>query len=324
MSNPHVSVVMPVYNAESYVAEAVESILSQTFRDFEFLVFDDGSTDRSLEILQAYTDRDDRIRVFAKQHRGHVPWLNEGIQIARGEFVARMDADDVALPQRFARQVEFLNHHSDCVVVGCDIMMIDPDGDPLATAKHKTVHEDIEADLLGGGHGVIAHPTCMMRRSTLLAVGAYREEFETIEDFDLWFRLAEQGRLANIPEVLLKYRLHHTNVIFTQVERQQRCADRIIREARLRRGLKPLARSVWSFTTPSLAGRHQMWAWHAAGSGYRKTAFKHAFLALNENPFSLKTWAALTRCWLPTGFVSLLKRTGFSIILTKWNGHPCR
>lgn len=309
MDNPQVSVVMPVYNAERYVAEAVESILAQTFRDLEFLVFDDGSTDRSLDILQTYTDLDDRIRVFAKPHRGYVPWLNEGMRIASGEFIARMDADDVSLPQRLVRQVEYLRRHPDCVAVGCDLLQIDPEGDPLSEVIHDTEHEAIEADLLSGGLGVISHPACVMRRSTLLAVGGYREEYEFLEDFDLWLRLAERGRLANVPEVLFNYRLHRANVIFTQVERQKQYADRIITEARLRRGLKPLAHSIWNFTAPSLVGQHQRWAWQAAGSGYYRTALKHASISLRKAPFSPRSWLALCVSVLPRSLRYFLKNT---------------
>src|SRR5262249_36170786 len=152
-----------------------------------------------------------------------VPWLNEGMRAARGEFIARMDADDVSLSQRFDRQVEYLRRQPDCVAVGCDMLMIDPDGDPLSKVTHDVEHEAIEANLLTGGLGVIAHPASMVRRSALLAVGGYREEFESIEDFDLWLRLAELGRLANLPEILFKYRLHHANVTLTNFERHKQC-----------------------------------------------------------------------------------------------------
>src|SRR5262245_3590276 len=108
MDSPLISVIMPVYNAERYVADAVESILGQTFQDFEFLIFDDGSQDGSLAILGKYASQDARIRLFAKPHSGYVAWLSEGIRLARGEFIARMDADDISLPQRLARQSAFL------------------------------------------------------------------------------------------------------------------------------------------------------------------------------------------------------------------------
>ncbi len=307
MKDLHISVVMPVYNAERYVAEAVESILAQTFRDLELLVFDDGSTDRSLEILQTYADRDDRVRVFAKPHRGYVPWLNEGLRIARGEFIARMDADDVSFPQRFARQVEYLRRQPDCVAIGCDLLMIDPDGDPLCKVTHDVEHEAIEADLLNGEFDVISHPTCMMRRSALVAVGGYRDKYETVEDFDLWLRLAEHGRLANLPEVLFQYRQHHESVNATKSERQKQLADEVITEARLRRGLKPLARSIWSFTEPNAVWRHQMWARQAAGSGYHRTALKHASVSLRNAPFSPRSWLALCSSLIPLSVREFLK-----------------
>jgi GT2 family glycosyltransferase len=311
MNIPQVSVVMPVYNAERYLTEAVESILSQTFTDFEFLIFDDGSTDRSLAILRTYAERDTRVHLFPRLHKGYVPWLNEGIHVARGEYIARMDADDISLPERLTRQVQYLRTHPDYVALGCSMLVVDADGLPLTEFIQNTEHETIEADMLEGRHGVIGHPTCMMKRSALLSIGCYREDYEPIEDFDLWFRLAERGRLANLPEVLFKYRLHHANVVFTQVDRQGQHADRIITEARLKRGLKPLSHTVWGFTTPTLAGRHQIWAWYAAGGGHRKTAIKHALIALSVGPLNLKSWIVIVRCCLPHGIVLLLRRLGF-------------
>jgi len=290
---PEVSVLMPVYNAGRYLPEAVESILSQSFADFEFLIFDDGSTDGSYDILHRYSLRDGRIRLFAKPHCGYVTWLNEGIQIARGEYIARMDADDISLPQRLARQVEYMRQKGECAVVGCDLVQIDSDGDLLNEVLHDTDHKAIEKDLLNGGLGVISHPACIIRRSALLAVGGYRKEFETIEDFDLWFRLAEYGLLANLPEVLLKYRIHHSNVIFTHADQQRHLADRILAEARSRKGLEPLNHSIWNFSSPSRVGKHQWWAWLAAGAGNYKTAFKHARISISEAPLSPQSWMTL-------------------------------
>lgn len=299
---------MPVFNAERYVAEAVKSILSQDIIDFEFLIFNDGSTDHSRLILEKFAALDKRIHLFQHDHHGHVRWLNKGIQVARGKFIARMDADDISLPQRFVRQVEYLNRHSDCAVVGCDLMQIDPDGAPLGTITHDTDHDAIETDLLSGGLGVISHPACMMRRSALLAIGGYREEYEYLEDFDLWLRLSEHGRLANIPQVLFHYRVHHTNVIVTKVGRQKQLADRIVSEARQRRGLKPLPESIWNYTAPTLTERHQLWAWQAAGSGHHQTALKHAIISLRQAPFSSGSWIALCISVVPHHLRRLLKK----------------
>ena len=135
MNAPLISVCMPVYNAKRYLGEAVESILSQTFRDFEFLIIDDGSTDRSLAILQRYAAQDARIRLSSEPNAGYVVRLNEMLHQARGDLIARMDADDVALPERFARQVEFLRSHPEVDVVGGAHENIDSKGHLLNIHK---------------------------------------------------------------------------------------------------------------------------------------------------------------------------------------------
>jgi hypothetical protein len=298
---------MPVYNAESYVAEAIESVLAQTFRDFEFLIFDDGSTDRSLSIINNYAGQDGRVKVFAKPHYGYVPLLNEGARMARGHFIARMDADDISLPERFDRQVQFLLREPECVALGCDFLMIDPDGEPICRVECSASHEAIETDLLQGGLNVICHPASLIRKSVLLAIGGYSENYETIEDFDLWLRLAERGRLANLPELLFYYRQHHHSVNVWQYERQKDLADTIISEARCRRGLKPLEHTIWKNVEPKPVWRHQHWARIAASSGYRKSALKHAIIAIGKRPLSLMSWFSLFCALSPSRIKSLAK-----------------
>ena len=321
MGDPQVSVLMPVYNAERYVAEAVESILLQSFQDFEFLVFDDGSADKSFAIVNGYAKRDDRVHLFRKKHKGYVPWLNEGLAISRGEFIARMDADDISFPDRFARQVDYLRQHVSCSAVGCGILLIDPDGSPLCNRIFEGDHDKLDAKQIIGEFPVIAHPASMMRRSSLIKAGGYREEYETMEEFDLWLRLSEQGRLANLPDVLFKYRQHHQSVNATQAERQKSWADQIMNEARIRRGLQPLSWSIATHYAPptSIVERHLGWAMSAAASGYRKTAFKHSLLALKADPVFLKAWVVFVRCILPNGIVSCLKRLGCSRVWAKLN-----
>jgi glycosyltransferase involved in cell wall biosynthesis len=297
--SPQISVIMPVYNAERYVAEAVTSILAQDFRDLEFLIFDDGSNDLSPQILETFASQDDRIRYFRKAHKGYVCWLNEGIRLARGEFIARMDADDVSLPSRLLRQIEYLRKHTDCIAVGCNLVQIDSDGDPLGMVIHDTDHQLIEADLLSGGLGAISHPASMIRHRALVDVGGYREEYEFVEDFDLWLRLSERGKLANIPDTLFRYRLHHTNVIFTKVQQQQRVADQIISDARRRRGLQPLSHSIWNYPPQIPADLHQAWAWKASASGYHRAALKHAIIAVRLRPLSPRSWTVLCASFIP-------------------------
>lgn len=300
---------MPVYNAERYLAEAIESILSQTFYDFEFLVFDDGSTDRSLAILEKYASQDERLRLFANQHEGMTRWLNEGIKIARGELIARMDADDVSLPHRLAEQVNYLSNHPNCVAVGCDLLIIDENGEVIGADPHENRPDLVEQLLLSGTLGVITHPASMMRRTALLAIGSYRGEFEGLEDFELLLRLSEVGHLSNIPKVLFKYRLHPRSVCSTRFRTQERHADTIITEARLRRGLEPLKRSIWPLLHPSddEAARLQLWSGCFVSLGSRKVALQYALSALRRQPLSVTSWMALGRVMLPKSVKHLLK-----------------
>jgi glycosyltransferase involved in cell wall biosynthesis len=197
---------MPVYNAQAYVRQATESILNQTFGDFEFIIINDGSTDDSRKILEELARRDARIRLVSRPNTGYTKALNEALGMARAPYLARMDADDISLPDRFEKQLEYLRAHPECVLVGSRILTIDPFGSPLYEPRHKLVHEAIEAELLAGVGWAIVHPASMMVREVVDALGGYRPEMEPSEDLDLFLRLAEKGKIANLPEVLLHYR----------------------------------------------------------------------------------------------------------------------
>ena len=211
-TNPVISVVMSVWNGQRYLAEAVESILGQTFSDFEFIIIDDGSTDNSLKILEHYAARDRRIRLLPRENRGLVCSLNEGIAISRGELIARMDADDVSLPNRFAEQVSFLRANEDCVIVGTEVLMIDPDGDPLAIRGHQFDSDLIDRECLLGHGNALTHPSVMIRKSILKEVGFYDPDMVAVEDLDLYLRLCERGKAHNLQVVLLHYRQHPQSV----------------------------------------------------------------------------------------------------------------
>ena len=164
-----ISVLLPVRNAERYVGMAIESILSQTYGDFELLALDDGSSDRSLQILRDYEVRDDRVRVFSRENRGLVYTLNELIAKANGLLLARMDADDISLPDRFRKQVEFMDAKPDHVLVGGWIEQINDAGQPIGIIRTPTFHSDIDRAHLCG-HCSVWHPTVMMRREAVAAV----------------------------------------------------------------------------------------------------------------------------------------------------------
>lgn len=295
---PRISVLLPVYNAERYVAEAVASILAQTRGDFELLVIDDGSTDRSPEILAEFARRDPRVRFQRQENAGYLQALNRMLAEAQGEYVARMDADDVALPERFARQAAFLQQHPEYVVVGSAVANIDEDGDEFCIQPLPQDHAELEAGLLRGRCG-ICHPAAMIRRDALLAVGGYRQECYGAEDQDLWLRLSERGRLANLPEVLLKYRVHPHNFTFQHHERSLARLRLALEDAYRRRGLE-LPRDVLAEVPPPTSewDRRRMCAWSAIHAGNYATARKHARDVLRRRCTARASWVLLAYAYL--------------------------
>jgi glycosyltransferase involved in cell wall biosynthesis len=285
---PPISVVMPVYNAERYLSEAVESILSQTFRDFEFIVLDDESEDGSWEIVNRFAQSDSRICPHRMPHAGYVRRLNEGLDLARGQFVARMDADDVSLPNRFEEQIAYLQENLNCVTIGCGVVLCDPDGDTLRSFPMPATHDEIMERLLNGLFA-ISHPGCMFRRDCIRKIGGYREELSPAEDLDLFLRLGEQGRLHNLESVLLKYRRHESSVGYAQRSRQIESTFRAVNDARTRRGIELLKASE-NHRSESSDDSRLLWGWWALGDGNVATARKHARAALIRHPVSLQAW----------------------------------
>jgi GT2 family glycosyltransferase len=234
---PRVSVVLPIYNGGPFLADAVNSILAQTFRDFELIAIDDGSRDTSGEILDRFALADSRVRALHQTNTGIIGALNRGLALARGEFIARMDADDVAQPERLARQAVFLDAHPNIAVVGSAVTLIDERGKRIRDVAYPVTPEAV-AEFLEIG-APLAHPAVMMRRDAVLAVGGYREAYRHAEDYDLWLRMAERYRMANLPDRLLLYRQHEAKHSFTYAV-EQRFATRIaLAAARCRRAGRP-------------------------------------------------------------------------------------
>jgi glycosyltransferase involved in cell wall biosynthesis len=209
MTNPTVSVVMSVFNGEPYLHEALESILNQTFRDFEFIIINDGSTDGSATVLESYRKSDSRLRVYHQENRGVGESLNRGCGLAQGKYIARMDADDIATSGRLMRQVEFMEGHPEVDVVGGAVEFIDATGKSLAITRYPETDHEIKTSF--SRQNPLVHPTVLFRRDVFLALGGYRAVFKA-EDYDLWLRIAERGQLANLGEVVLKYRIHPDQV----------------------------------------------------------------------------------------------------------------
>ena len=202
---PKISVILPVYNAEKYIEDAVNSILNQTYTNFEFIIINDGSTDNSLALLTDLAKQDKRIILISRENKGLIATLNEAISIAKGDFIARMDADDIALPQRFEKQINHLNAHPDVAVLGTGYRFMSEDG--VVGKKRRTLcsYDDIKASLFFGNP--IAHPSVMVNYKLLGNQFCYMPEYKTIEDFELWCRISEQFKVENLKDILLHYRV---------------------------------------------------------------------------------------------------------------------
>ncbi|NJO03533.1 MAG: glycosyltransferase, partial [Bacteroidia bacterium] len=188
---PQVSVIMPVYNARKYLKESIESILNQTFIDFEFIIIEDGSTDNSPEIIRRYTDA--RIRLISNaKNQGIVRSLNQGLRLAQGKYLARMDADDISLPERFARQVKYLEENPEVDLLATYIQLINEDGRDKGVwvADQETLsYSSIRKKLPEGN--CLAHPSMMFRASTIRKFRYVRFDYPA-EDYGLWLRVASQ------------------------------------------------------------------------------------------------------------------------------------
>jgi glycosyltransferase involved in cell wall biosynthesis len=253
MDSPSVSVVMSVFNGQAFLTEAIESILGQTFRDFEFLVIDDGSTDKTAEILASYAARDDRLHVVRHENRGRTASLNTGIGLAKGKYIARMDADDVALPNRLEQQVAFMERHLRVGLLGGAYEKIDSEGVSLGNVCSPLEDSEIRSVMLH--YNPMCHPAVIMRRQMVLDVGGYRRAFSESEDYDLWLRMAERCQLANLEQRILRYRIHPRQVSIANAIHQTLCvlAARSAAELRMRGKADPL--SGVDKITPRLLGK---------------------------------------------------------------------
>lgn len=229
MTAPMISVVMPVYNAEKYIAEAVDSILNQTYSDFEFIIIDDCSTDASYKILQSYVSKDNRIRLFKNDVNKKLPkTLNFGISQANGKYIARMDADDISLPERFAKQVEFMESHPEIGI--CGTWLVEFSKTEGKSVTPNITHEDIIVTMYFSNN-CIAHPTVMMKANIFQKQNIlYNENHMGIaEDYALWNECLNNNiRFHNLPIILLRYRIHDNQTTLSNFTKIQSHTQQII------------------------------------------------------------------------------------------------
>jgi hypothetical protein len=234
-----VSVLMPVRNGASFVRAALDSVLGQTLADLEVIIVDDGSTDTTPQILREYGDQDPRIRIVKRGGPGLPAALNRALTEARGEYVARMDADDISVPQRLERQLAYLEAEREFAVVGSALAIIGEAGAPINFVHRPSEPRDITHALRS--RNCIAHPSVMARRKVLLALGGYRPNFPHAEDYDLWLRVADGHLLANLSEQLVCYRVHASQVTSLNLEQQtiSSVAARCVAARRRHEGAEP-------------------------------------------------------------------------------------
>lgn len=223
MIQPAISVLLPVYNAEPFLAEAIESILRQSHSDFEFIIINDGSTDQSLEIASIYAAKDKRIILISRENKGLIRTLNEGLELAKGKYIARMDADDISHPERIQKQLYFMEKNPDIIVSGTALSILGDNNKvwvpPIGNVRIRANHIFASS---------IFHPTAIIRIASIREYNLkYDETKVDAEDYDLWVRASQYGKLGNISDVLLQYRRHEGAVGVKKIDSQRKCANKI-------------------------------------------------------------------------------------------------
>lgn len=207
---PEIDVLITVYNGEAFISQTIDSVISQTFSNWRLLVVDDKSTDRTAQIVQDYAHRDSRISLIPGHHRGIAAAANVGLKEIRAPLVARLDADDIAQPERLEIQHDHLHKHPELLAIGSDVQLIDENNKPLRCRHQLSGPARIKETL--GLRNCIIHPSSMVRTEALRRIGGYREKFRNAEDYDLWLRISEIGEIDNLPQSLTLYRRHGSQI----------------------------------------------------------------------------------------------------------------
>lgn len=312
-ASPFISVLMSVYNGERFLKEAIESILGQSFVDFEFIIVNDGSNDSSAEIIRSY--RDSRIKILVQENKGLSAALNAGLRKAQGKYIARMDADDVSLQHRLKDQYRFLENNSACVALGSNAFLITCEGEYLYSTQFPTQWSDIRKLLPGTFPSV--HPTLMMRRDVLLAVGGYYEKIRHyFEDLILINSLAKHGEIFNLDEITLKHRLTPSSITS-----EKRNISRPFEQslcAKILAGIDPSEEELGILRreTAKVSNNRKMSEYFlTVGKAYleknfnRKKAIENLLLSVAHLPINDRSWFNLVLALLPRQLIVKWKRS---------------
>lgn len=316
--NPKISVVMSAYNEEKYVKDAIESILAQSYGDYELIIINDGSTDRTREIVESF--KDPRILLVNQENRGLIRSLNRGIGMARGEYIARHDADDISRPERFAAEAAYLDLHGDVALVGTQAYHMTENGRDVKAYKAPALDYAGIKECLWRGDIPICHGTIMCRKKCLEEIGLYREKLDLVEEYDLFFRIAEKYPMVNIEEPFYRIRMHEGSICAVNrvdINRRYEFVKRLAEE-RKAHGTDSLDRMTPEEIDRTLdeiapvaeddkrRTRSDYYCFLADGlyvTGSYPLARKRLFQALGLDPFSSRAWGLmfklLVRCILP-------------------------
>lgn len=304
---PQVSVIMAVYNTQDYLNQAVESILNQTFEDFEFIIINDASSDATSDILKSY--RDERICLIDNEENiGQTKSLIKGCKIARGRYIALMDGDDIAFHHRLEKQAAFLDSRPDVGLVGSTFLLIDSAGYVIRYSKLATDSAELKRQLFRSN--CFCHASAMFRKRCIEKVGAYREEFKFAQDYDLWLRIVEEFEIANFDEPLCKYRVcpqaisvarrkqqdYYAHLAYSfAIQRQVFGRDKLgyeppgrrfqVLRQKLERGYFPRRQVIsdkYLICARKYASKNKRWS--------TATAAKYCLKSLIYNPLNLTTW----------------------------------
>ncbi len=303
---PKVSVIMSVYNSEKYLEEAINSVLNQTFQDFELIVIDDGSTDNSRRILESYR-RHSKIKMLINKHNeGVAAARNKALKISKGKYIAVIDADDIALPQRLEKEVRYLDKHPEIGLVGSFYYVIDENGKILKLITVPTTNEEIQEILIK--HNCFAHSSIMFRRECLDTVGGYREAFQYALDYDFILRISEKYKVAIIPEPLCAWRINPNSISVTRKICQDKYAQ-LAREFAIERRTqgkdrlqimpsKKFLLQCDCITRKEMAKGYLFWGRFIYGCKKYKEAKKWAFKSIKYNLFEYEAWVLLIKIFV--------------------------
>jgi len=305
MSVP-VTVLMPVYNGENYLREAIDSVLQQSFKDFELLIVNDGSTDKTEEILRSYTDA--RLRYINQANAGVSAALNTGLKEAKGKYIARFDADDICYPQRLELQYRFMETHPDYILIGSDADYMSEEGEFLFTYKN-TGYSNEEINERLKVYCPFVHSTVFYLKQVVLDCGSYNVNAHSFEDYFLWIHLIKLGKVCNFKEPLIKVRFNASSVtvddkdrdtVFVQLKKKAIETGKLTDEegALLLGSIKRLSKFKKESSYHRMLGKKYLW------NNYQPVnARQHLLKTMKMEPFNLNTYLLFALSFFPKGLI---------------------